>query len=239
MKSLIVPINNVSRLAEAGEALIHRSYGMPGMGLIHGETGYGKTTATTWYAQKCRAVYVRALASWTPSTMMETILRELDLPARNKLAYMVEDIVQALAVQRRPLFIDEADYLVDSKRMSETVRDFHDLSTQPVILIGMDKIAAKLKHRQQLTGRIAQDVRFEALDAADARLIADKLCEVKVADDLLERLHGATNGSVRLLVVGLARIESLARTLGLAEISAKHWAGKAAFFTGEAPAGVH
>lgn len=234
MKSKIVLVKNVARLADAGEALIRRAPGMPGMGLVHGETGYGKTTAVTWYSNRCNAAYVRAMATWTPASMFGSILRELGKQPRGSCAAMMEEIVEALALSNRPVFIDEADYLVDSKRMTESLRDIHDLATVPVVLIGMAGIDQRLAHRKQLTGRVMQDVHFEPADAEDAALLARELCEVRVKADLLADLVKHVGGSVRLVVVGLARIEEYARRKGLEAIGSADW-GRRAFFTGEAP----
>lgn len=235
MRYRIVPVKNVTRLTEAGDALINRGYGMPGMGLIFGATGYGKTTAATWFVNHCHGVYVRAMATTTPSSLLGTICKELDMAPMRSCAPMTEAIVEKLAQTGRPLFVDEADYLADSKRMTETLRDLHDMATVPVILIGMAGIQRKLAHRQQLSGRLAQWVEFAPCDMEDARMLASQLCEVSVADDLLAKLHRKASGSVRLLVVGLGRIEHYARARGLDSIAATDWRGGDDFFLGSAP----
>lgn len=235
MLSKIVPVKNVARLNDAGEALRRRPAGMPGMGLVHGETGWGKTTAVTWYASKVNAAYVRATSLWTPAAMLTKIAEELRIQARGSCSMMMDSIIEALALSNRPLFVDEADYLVDSKRMTEALRDLHDMATVPVVLIGMGGIDQRLSHRKQLTGRLMQDVRFQPLDLEDASAVARALCEVKVAEDLLERLHRQCNGSARLLVVGLSRIEQRAKSAGSTEISSAAWGKTDAFFSGEAP----
>ncbi|MCK5772028.1 ATP-binding protein [Algiphilus sp.] len=234
MKSKIVLTKNVAALNDAGEALLRRSPGMPGMGLVHGETGYGKTTAITWIANRCNAVYVRALAAWTPASMFRAILRELGRDSRGSCADMMEAIVEALAMSGRPLYLDEADYIVDSKRMTESLRDIHDMSTSPVTLVGMGGIDQRLSHRKQLTGRVMQDVKFAPLDLEDAGRIASELSEIELAPDLLEHLHRESAGSTRLVCVGLARIEQSARSRGLGKINLQEW-GKRPLFTGEAP----
>ena len=213
---------------------MRRSPGMPGMGLVAGETGYGKTTAITWISNRVNAVYVRALAAWTPASMFRSILRELGRDSRGSCADMMENIVEALAMSGRPLFLDEADYVVDSKRMTESLRDIHDMSTSPVILVGMGGIAQRLSHRKQLTGRVMQEVKFAALDLDDAGRIAAELSEIELAPDLLEHLHRESAGSTRLVCVGLARIEQIARARGLGKISLSEW-GKRPLFTGDAP----
>lgn len=234
MKSKIVPIKNVARLSDAGESLMRRAPGMPGMGLIHGETGYGKTTAVTWHSNRCNAAYVRAYALWTPASMLRAILKELGREARGSCALMMDDIVEALALSGRPLYMDEADYLIDSKQMTESLRDIHDMSTVPVILIGMGGIDQKLAHRKQLTGRVMQDVRFEKLDIEDAGLLASELAEVELAPDLLEYVHQESCGSTRLVCVALSRIETYGKARGMARVTRSDW-GKRPLFTGEAP----
>lgn len=237
MLSKIVLTKNVARLSDAAEALLRRAPGMPGMGLVHGETGAGKTTAVTWMVNRCNGVYVRALAAWTPAAMFSAILRELGRHAHGSCAQMVGDIIEALALSGRPLFVDEADYLVDSKRMSESLRDIHDMTTVPVLLIGMAGIDQRLSSRKQLTGRVMQDVRFEPADREDAQAIARALCEVKVRVDLLDAAHKTTGGYVRNLVVALARIEQYAKARGMDAIGMADW-GKRDFITGEAPKGA-
>lgn len=235
MKSRIVPVKNIALLTQAADVLINRAHGMPGMGLVHGETGYGKTTAVTWLINRVNGVYVRAMATWTPAAMLGAMLHEVDREPKGSCARMTTDLVEALAQTGRPVFVDEADYLIDSKKMTESLRDLHDMATVPVVLIGMGGIDQKLAHRKQLTGRVLEDVKFQPADAADARLIADQLCEVKLRDDLLARVHRASRGGVRHLVVALARIEQFAKARGLGEIGSAEWGKADAFFTGDAP----
>lgn len=225
---------NLARLSDASEMLLRRAPGLPGMALVHGETGAGKTTAVAWMVNRYNGVYVRALAAWTPAAMFTAILRELGHHAHGSCSQMVGDIIEALAMSGRPLFIDEADYLVDSKRMSESLRDIHDMTTAPVVLVGMAGIDQRLSSRKQLTGRVLQDVRFEALDREDAIAIARALCEVKVKVDLLDAAHRATGGYVRNLVVALARFEEYAKSRGMDSIGLDDW-GKRDFITGAAP----
>jgi len=246
MRYKICHTKNVARLSEAGDSLINRGPGMPGMGLIYGPTGYGKSTSATWFVNQCNGIYVRAMAMWCPSAMLAAILRELDIEQYGNNAVMCDRIIENLARHNRPLFIDEADYLLDSKRMVETLRDLHDMATVPVILIGMDGIQRKLLGRQQLAGRLAEWVEFAGADIEDARVLADGLCEVKVGDDLLEQLHLAASAklkggkivggaSARLMVVGLSRIEQLARHRGNKVMHLKDWPRGRDFFLGDAP----
>ncbi len=243
MRFRILPVKNVTRLNDAGDALINRPIGMPGMGTITGVTGAGKTSAVTWYINQVNGVYVRAMRLWTAKSMLAAIALELDIETRRmNNSEMVKAIVRRLAESARPLFIDEADYIVESGQLIDTLRDIHDMSTAAIILIGMHGIEAKIRGNEQFTGRIAQWVRFLGADMEDARLLANGLCEVKVSEDLLAALHKKaspqrrgkdTDGAeVRRLVVGLSKIEEFAIGIGLAEIGLKDWPAGWDFFVG-------
>jgi len=230
MKQLVVPVKNIARLAEASGALLTRTPGTPGIGLIYGQSGLGKTTATAWFVNECNGVYVRALSTWSPTTMLQTIIRELDLiPKQNRCAVMVEQIIENLKISGRPLFLDEFDYIAEDKKMTETLRDLHDLSAVPVVLIGMQGVRRKIGLREQFVNRIAQFVEFKPADYEDCRLLCTSMCEVEIKEDLLRKLYQASGGVIRLLVIGLDVVERKARTLGLKEIGSEHW-GAADFF---------
>lgn len=230
MKQMVVPVKNIARLMKASGDLLTRTPGTPGIGLIYGQSGLGKTTANAWFVNECNGIYVRALSTWSPATMLQTILRELDLvPDRMRCAAMVNQIVDNLKITGRPLFVDEFDYIVEDKKMTETLRDLHDLSSVPLVLIGMHEVRRKVGLREQFVNRIAQFVEFKPADYEDCRLLCNSMCDVEVKDDLLLKLYHSCSGVIRLLVIGLDVIERRAKTLGLKAIDSADF-GDADFF---------
>lgn len=223
MRNKLALVKNVAALQLAYEALSGRDAGIPGMALVYGYTGAGKTTAITWLVNRTRGIYVRAAATWTPSTMLGRIMIELGATPMSKSAAMVDFIVSALTEQQRPLFVDEADYLLGNVKMIETLRDIHDLSGVPVVLIGMEGIERRLVHRPQLARRISHWVEFLQSDLDDARTLAATVCEVGLDDELLQRLHAESAGSMGLMAVGLARIEAFAKANGWISVTGEQW----------------
>ncbi|WP_368565535.1 AAA family ATPase [Pseudoxanthomonas sp. UTMC 1351] len=238
MRSKIVPISNIKHLAEAGEALLNRAPGMPGMGLCYGASGLGKTTGIAWLATRQYGVFVRALRTSTPTSLLEAICRELHIASHNRIARTVDAIVNKLAETGRPLFVDEADYVVNQERLIDTLRDVHDLSSVPVILVGMAGIDRRISLSPQLAGRMAQWIEFKPASIEDARQLARELCEVAVADDLIAELHTRAAGSIRNIVVGLGKIEQHARNRGGSEIALADWPKTADFFLGASTRGT-
>lgn len=229
MRSKLAPVKNVAALSAAYEALTTRDAGIPGMGLVHGYTGAGKTTGITWLVNKTKGVYARANATWTPSAMLCHLMGELGALPMQRASAMLDFIHKALVQQHRPLFIDEADYLLSNLKMLEALRDIHDLSGMPVVLIGMEGIERRLITRPQLARRISQWVEFRPADLEDADILARTVCEVAVTEDLLHTLHTEAKGSMGLMTVGLARIEALAKTHGWREVSAERWGNRQLF----------
>lgn len=178
---------------------------------------------------------MRARATSTPTSLLDTIGKELNLALKQRVDLKVDAIVEKLAQTGRPLFIDEADYVVGKdgeNRLANTVRDLHDLATVPVILIGMAGIDRRIALSPQLSGRIAQWVEFQKCTEADAQKLADELCAVKVASDLVGALSERAGGSIRNVTVGLAKIEQFARKKNLQRIELADWPKGEAFFLG-------
>lgn len=232
MRNQMAIVKNVVALQDAYESLRNRDQGVPGMGLVFGFTGAGKTTAIAWLVNRTNGVYVRANATWTPNAMLGAVMTELgSSPLHNGGAAMVNHIVQQLALSSRPLFVDEADYLFSNVKMVETLRDIHDMSGMPVVMVGMEGIERRLVHRLQLARRVSQWVEFQSADLDDTKTLAKTVCEVDIAPDLLEHLHEETKGSVGLMVVGLARIESLAKSNNWKRVDANQWGDRKLFMS--------
>jgi DNA transposition AAA+ family ATPase len=237
MRSKTVPVKNIARLSSAAKALTSRAPGAPGLGLVDGLAGVGKSSAIAWLTNRPEypSVFLRAMAVSTPASMLTQLCAELRVQPGGSNAGMVTRISEKLAESGRSIFVDEADYIVDNKRLINTFRDLHDMTEAPVILIGELGIEARLQHMHRFTSRIAEHVTFEALDLQDTAVVARELCEVTVAEDLVAQVHEATRGNIRMIVVALGRIEQTARSLGLTRITKAEWSQKQrALFTGEA-----
>jgi len=236
MRHKMAIVKNILNLRNAYEALAQRGYGVEGMGLVFGDAGFGKTTALTWLRAQTNAVHVRACATWTPTAMLKAIATELGFEPHYRSIDNVNEIVRQLATTNRGLYVDELDYLVGTEYLAkalDTLRDIHDMSKMPVLLIGMAGIQRKLKSRLQLARRITQWVEFLPADLNDARVLADTVCEVQLDDELLADLHAKAKGNIGLIANGLARIEQFGKANGFTKkaIGREQW-GDRVFFLG-------
>ena len=229
MRTLFATPRSVERFVALARALESRDVGVPGIGLVFGEPGLGKTRTAIWYAARStEAVLVRAKATMTPRWLLAEIVEELGESAEHYTARLYRQIVDLLRARRRLIIIDEVDHLAREGRLIETVRDIHDETGNPILLVGMADAERKIARYRHLYDRLrAHVLRFEGLDEDDVAGVARQLCEVELSDCAIAYVVRQTAGNFRAVVIMLYRAERIARTNGLGTIEAKHLNGRA------------
>lgn len=212
MKLTFMKTDNIQNLTESLEALEGRDQGVPGLGLVHGRPGLGKTRAAIWYTAQKDCCYVRANALWSPLWMLQDFCRELGQYPFNRTSKVFEQVMNLMQVQPRPLFIDEADYLLRNGKLLDSVRDLHDYSGASVILIGMEEITGRLQRHGQFWSRISQIVEFKPLAASEITKLAKEWSGLALNGDAAGEFCRVTNGDFRDVTVGLYHLEQMSKT---------------------------
>ncbi len=203
-----VRTRNIINVVAACDALIDRNKVVPGLGLVYSPPGFGKTTACDFLLERHPGgVAIRCYAIWSMSAMLNEICAGLRLEPHNRPSRTVQTIIDFLTTNPRPIVVDEIDHLFSSPKLLETLRDIHDKTCSPIIFVGMAGVDRKFLRHPQIHRRITQSIELAPLDFADLRLLADSICEVKLADDLLAHLLDRSRGVTGYAVVGLSQIE--------------------------------
>lgn len=231
----IAPLKNVSLFTALVDRVMNRSPHLPGMATFHGFSGFGKTFSATYAANTYRAYYVEVGESWTKKKFCQSVLTEMGLSDRGTIPDLVERVIEGLVEENRPLIIDEFDHVVN-KRYHETVREIHDKSHAPIILIGEELLPSNLKSlSERFHNRMLDWVPAQPADMEDIRHLARLYCEkVEIAEDLLKDVDQASQGRVRRVCVNIDRIREFAVTNGLDHVDRKAWNDQP-MFKGEAP----
>ncbi|MFZ5653199.1 MAG: AAA family ATPase [Pseudomonadota bacterium] len=233
--STVAPITNVALALEALDRSMQRTANLPGLVGFYGPSGYGKSFSATYAANSFRAYYIACKSTSTKKSILKSILLEMGVPAIGNIDDLREQVEEQLVLSQRPLIIDEADYLID-KGLIPLVRDIFDATDAAIMLIGEEKMPAKLKRIERMHGRFLVWEPAQPATLQDAHHLARVYCrDIQVADDLLAEVHRLSQGSVRRISVNLDLIRTAALRDGNADMDLKAW-GKRSFFTGEAPA---
>lgn len=226
MKTAFARTNNVSNFISAVGRLKSRQAGIPGMMLVRGEPGLGKTQAAVHYvANHADSIYIRATELMTPRWLLETILDELHEDPERRTKKLFEQVRNRLIKNSYIIFVDEVDLLLHDSRLIETLRSIHDSSGAPVVLMGMAGIDRKLSRYNHLADRFAEQVQFKELSKDDVRMVADQLCEVKLDDTACDFIW-QKDKRLRQLIVWLYRAEHIARANSLKVVTAAQLEGK-------------
>lgn len=184
------------------------------IGLIYGEAGLGKTKTALYLSIQYNAIYVRATNSMTPKWLLEEIAKEMDEIPRFYTADIFRQCVNSLKSKPRLIIIDEIDYLLKDFRAIETLRDLHDETGVPIILIGMKLAKHKLKRYTHLFDRISKIYKFSEFDFTDVKQIVNELSEVEINDKAIKLIHAKAT-RFRQIVQIIDKFEQVAQANGL------------------------
>ncbi|KAB6715833.1 ATP-binding protein [Roseobacter sp. TSBP12] len=233
----IKPLRNVAALNLLASELMDRTFGLPGLGVFHGPSGLGKSFACASVCASLDAIHISIEADWTASMLYFAILSELGVEAKGTVAERSYQCKKELMRANRPLILDEADYLIKKRAspMIERVRDIHDKTGIPIILVGMEELPQKLRQWEQVDNRIYRWVGAERADMQDAQMLADHYAPgIGITPDLLDHIRIRNDGVVRKMAMDFAYVAQQAQMMNLSTMSLDKW-GDAPFLRNSAP----
>ena len=216
MRKVFIKTKNVKQFVSLMDELQKLPHNIPKMALVYGEHGLGKSQTIQWWADKNDSVYVRATQGMTSRWLLSEIAEELGEEAFYHSQETFALIENNLKQNNKVIIVDEVDYLID-KSIIETLRDLHDKTGCPVVLVGMGAVDKKLARYPHLMDRIYKKLKFEKFNSDDIKEILTELTDLKFKDDAIEYLTTRTN-QFRQLVKLINRIEKLMKTNQIEEL---------------------
>jgi DNA transposition AAA+ family ATPase len=231
----VAPLRNVLLMRRMVDHLVNRRANLPGIGVLYGFAGLGKTNANAAAASAFRAIYVEVRDHFTRKLLLANVLHEMGIKAERTTGEMFEQVAAELQKSGKPLLLDMADYLI-SKHLINTVLDLHEASRGAIVLSGEEGFPKKLRREsERFYDRVLEFTLAELCDMGDARKLAAMYSpDVEIRDDLLGRLLERSGGVARKVAVNVETVRQEAKKLGLRVIDLKAW-GDRPFNTGDAP----
>lgn len=230
----VAPLRNVTALVTLIHRVNERALGLPGMATFYGYSGYGKTTAAVYAANKFNALQVQVKESWAGKKLCQAILGEMSLQPAKTIADMVDQIAQELMFSEKVLIVDDAQYLV-KRSIIGILRDIYESSGNTIILIGEENLPQDLQRWENIHGRMLDWVPALPACMADLDHLAGLYCaDVALDPAFKDHLLKASQHSIRRVCVNLGRVAEFARTRGVERMDLSTW-GDQAFFACAAP----
>lgn len=217
MKKVFVKTNNVKRFITMMNNLQNRAEGVPGMGLVYGEPGLGKTQAIKWWAFKNDAILIRCNQMMSARWLLKEILDYMSEIKPYTVSELFNEVIRNLILTPKILIVDEIDYLTIDSKAVEILRDIHDKTNIPVVLVGMTSANSRLKKFSHLYDRLSEIVKFERFSKSDIKTIVKELSEIELTDCAIKYIYSNLN-RFRQIVKVINKAETIAKANGLSSI---------------------
>lgn len=219
-RDIVVETSQVTALREAVASALGAGPGFPAMVMAYGEAGTGKTVSARMLYVELGGYYLRALEGVTQAAFLQDLCFEVDGSRPHGSARSKAAILQRLEDEPAPIFIDEADRLHVSRL--EDLRDIHDITGSPVILIGELGLPTRVSARARINDRIpaAFRVSFGPVTRTDIMMYATKAASLTLTPEAGNTVFEHTRGNFRRVHNALLSLENAAKAAGTGQVGA-------------------
>ena len=220
-KETFVETCSVLALRSAVSAAFEAGAGQPAMLMTYGEPGTGKTKAARSLYAEQGGIYLRALEGMTQNAFLQALCFEVDGTTPHGSARSKQTILSALSDEPRPIFVDEADRLHVGRL--EDLRDIHDVTGSPIVLIGEMGLPTKVRARERINDRIpaAFRVHFDAITAQDILVFAKDSAELTLTPEAAALVRTVTKGNFRRVYNAMLSLERAAKVANSNDVNAE------------------
>ena len=219
-KGIFIETENVSRFEAVMRQALDTERGRPGMVCVYSPAGLGKTLAAERHYAQHGGAYVRVWEDWSQMAFLQAIAFELTGERPHGADRCKWAICEALADNRRVVYVDEADRL--SIKRIEDLRDIYVYTGAPIVLIGEMGLPTMLSGRARVDDRIPGEYRIEfgGITPTDVMLYAQEAAGLTMSPETCALVAKATKGNFRRVHNLLLSLEQAALAAETAEIDA-------------------
>ncbi len=189
----------------------------PSMAMATGSAGRGKTEAARHYAVHSTAIYIPPFLKRSAAMLLRDIVFELCGLRPGRIETCLNVIREEMSRERRLIIVDEADLLPMS--LLEMLRNINELCACPVLLIGEDRLKAKVGSETRLRDRIRRRMEFSPISQSDVAFFFKKSMSVGLHPDVCGTIHHYAGGTWRKVLKFAASAERVMEASSLKEIS--------------------
>ena len=214
MRKVFVKVSNYTRFLGGISRVEGRGSPEAAILVVTGQAGEGKTAALEHWSVEVGAVHLRAKPDWTLAYFKRDLCAAMRIDPHGHADMVFNRVMNRLGTDRTPVVIDEAKFcLRDKAIVLQKARECCDLAEVVLVIGGVPGLENHIAIHDEISSRVASWVEFAPCTIDDVRRLADELCEVEIADDLVHDIHRAADGRIRLIRNALALVETQGRRL--------------------------
>lgn len=219
-KDAFIETQNVSNFRKAINGLVNRDRLQPGIMVVEGKSGRGKSMAADNWFSIHGGVFFRVWESMSQHAFLQELAFEA-LGARPHGSHNCKRaIINKLRVSPQAIIVDEADRL--SLGRLEDLRDINEASGAAIVMVGEDGLLGKLGAKERIYSRVAEVVKFEPVRKEDIVLYVSEFADLKISPDAAAKLAQKSDGSFRVVHNYTLRMAEFAEANQLDLIEAGH-----------------
>ncbi len=219
MKSVFTMTENVANFRDSVRIIEDTEKGQPGLMVVSGRAGRGKTIAAQNYHAERGGVYINVWQDWTQTSFLQQICFEVNGKRPRAANACKVQLMEALENDPQTIFIDEADRLRVGRL--EDLRDIHNETGVPIVLIGEEELYHLVSDRRRLWSRVSQEVQFGPITEEDVMTFGLEAAGLDIDMDACRVIVQKTGGDFRLVRNMVQRLEETAKARETGQVSAK------------------
>jgi replication-associated recombination protein RarA len=223
-EQILVETKNVANVNRLVHSLLKRpKHEIPGLAVVYGSSGFGKTRWSEITAMKNGWGYLRINRLQREKSFIQEVYRRLywlvyheDVTIIGHAAKIEEDCIKLL--QDNPdivLFIDEINHKIHKRQWDilEIIRDLTDRSFASIIMIGeQDTVDALTGYNPHFFARCNFFYKFEKNSLEDVMKICHEVADVQLDRQAVKDIYNETEGDLRKFVAYIPDLEEAVRS---------------------------
>lgn len=217
MKDAFIETQNYQRFQSLVGDLLSSTHGVE-IAAVTGRAGRGKSSAAEkLFATNPHTVYVLYKEDDSYGDLLREITFRLGGARPRIKQYCFEIINSELQKHRRLIMVDEADRM--PMKCLNGLRNIHDITKAPILLIGEDILRSKLANEQRMISRVRDILPFEPVGQPDVVVFYRKNMDMALTPEHAAKLLRHSQGDFRAVMTDAVYLERIMRTSGLTVIT--------------------
>ncbi len=154
-------------------------------------------------------IFLRVLEGWSQFSFLQALTYEVSGERPNNTTRCRNRILDALTESPQSIIVDEADRLHMGR--IEDLRDIHDMTGCPIVLVGEEGFYPKLHARRRVYSRIVDVVDFAPISPDDVMFFGLQAAALDITPEACHKLSTLAKGSFRVVYGYILHLEDYAK----------------------------